>query len=116
MEKRKYSQWKFIATFVVVMGAFAGVKYAFGIEVTPSPTIPVGRENVRVNEEEVAMDDEVRSERLEVMVDDIENTEGDILFEEITDSVDSIPSNSDNSVELSDIKIDEKIKEMLKEE
>lgn len=33
MEKRKYSQWKFIATFVVVMGMFAGVRYAFGIEV-----------------------------------------------------------------------------------
>ena len=98
MEKRKYSQWKFIATFVVVMGVFAGVKYAFGIEVTPSPTLSIERENVKVNEEDVEIDDEVRSEKLEVMVDDIENTEGDILFEEITDSVDSIPSNSDNSV------------------
>ena len=32
-KKRKYSQWKFITAFVVVMGLFAGVKYAFGIEV-----------------------------------------------------------------------------------
>ena len=32
-EKGKYSQWKFIAAFVVVMGLFAGVKYGFGIEV-----------------------------------------------------------------------------------
>lgn len=32
-EKRKYSQWKFITTFVVMMGFFAGVKHVMGIEV-----------------------------------------------------------------------------------
>lgn len=32
-EKKKYSQWKFIVTFVVVMGLFAGVKNVMGIEV-----------------------------------------------------------------------------------
>lgn len=74
MEKRKYSQWKFIAAFVVVMGLFAGVKYAFGIEGRPSPTLPVEGESERC---------EVRGERDEVVMDDIENTEDEVLFDEV---------------------------------
>ena len=87
-KKRKYSQWKFITAFVVVMGLFAGVKYAFGIEVK----LEVRGEGLEVRGEEL----EVRGEELEVSdegletSDDIENTEDEVLFEEVTDSVDTV--------------------------
>lgn len=32
-KKKKYSQWKFLVTFMVVMGLFAGVRHVFGIEI-----------------------------------------------------------------------------------
>ena len=87
-KKRKYSQWKFITAFVVVMGLFAGVKYAFGIEVkleVRGEGLEVRGEGLEVRGEEL----EVRGEELEVS-DDIENTEDEVLFEEVTDSVDSV--------------------------
>ena len=62
MEKRKYSQWKFITAFVVIMGLFAGVKYAFGIEVkleVRGERLEVRGEGLEVSEEEL----EEREER-----------------------------------------------------
>ncbi len=53
-KKRKYSQWKFITAFVVVMGLFAGVKYAFGIEVK----LEVSDERLAVSGEGLAVSDE----------------------------------------------------------
>lgn len=93
MEKRKYSQWKFIATFVVVMGMFAGVKYAFGIE-TPVKVEERGMELMGMNESQGSNGSEenlVNEE--ELVMDDIENTENieeEVLEEEVTDSVDSV--------------------------
>ena len=89
MEKKKYSQWKFIVTFVVVMGLFAGVRYAFEIEVRTSPTLPIEGKNIPTLPVE---GESVMNEEETVVLDDIENTEGDILFEGIMDSVDSIHS------------------------
>jgi len=82
MEKRKYSQWKFIATFVVVMGMFAGVKYAFGIEVRGvKKEVREVREEVREERCEVReVREEVREERCEVRE----------VREEGVDSVDSV--------------------------
>ncbi|MBO7591936.1 MAG: hypothetical protein J6T00_01005 [Bacteroidaceae bacterium] len=90
MEKRKYSQWKFIATFVVVMGMFAGVRYAFGIEVRG-----VKKEVRGVRCEVREVKDEVRGVKEEVreVKDEMRG-----VREEVVDSVDSIPSNSENSV------------------
>ena len=95
-KKRKYSQWKFITAFVVVMGLFAGVKYAFGIEVKLE--VRGEREEGRGMMEEVRDNErlemsgeglEVSGEELEVR-DDIENTEDEVLYEEVTDSVDTV--------------------------
>ena len=93
-KERKYSQWKFMAAFVVVMGVFAGVKYAFGIE-TPVKVEERGMELMGMNEslgsngsEENLVNEE------ELVMDDIENTENieeEVLEEEVTDSVDSVP-------------------------
>ena len=92
-KERKYSQWKFMAAFVVVMGVFAGVKYAFGIE-TPVKVEERGMELMGMNEslgsngsEENLVNEE------ELVMDDIENTENieeEVLEEEVTDSVDSV--------------------------
>ena len=92
-KERKYSQWKFMAAFVVVMGVFAGVKYAFGIE-TPVKVEERGVELMGMNEslgsngsEENLVNEE------ELVMDDIENTENieeEVLEEEVTDSVDSV--------------------------
>lgn len=92
-KERKYSQWKFMAAFVVVMGVFAGVKYAFGIE-TPVKVEERGVELIGMNEslgsngsEENLVNEE------ELVMDDIENTENieeEVLEEEVTDSVDSV--------------------------
>lgn len=84
MEKKKYSQWKFITTFVVVMCLFAGVKYAFGIEV-------IVKNEMRDEKLEVRSE---KKEEVVVMLDDIENTEDDVLFEESTDSMDSIKNSN----------------------
>jgi hypothetical protein len=51
-EKRKYSQWKFIVTFVVVMGIFAGIKQLFGIEVMVAAAKPQLTQKVEREEEE----------------------------------------------------------------
>ena len=94
-KKRKYSQWKFITAFVVVMGLFAGVKYAFGIEVkleVRGEGLAVSGEGLEVSDERLAArggELEVRDEGLETS-DEIENTEDEVLFEEVTDSVDSV--------------------------
>ena len=79
-EKNKYSQWKFIAVFVVVMGLFAGVKYVFGIEAGPSLPPPVEEEKVAMT----LMDDveEKQAEEEEFVLDDIENPEEDTVYEE----------------------------------
>ena len=79
-EKNKYSQWKFIAVFVVVMGLFAGVKYVFGIEAGPSLPPPVEDEKVAMT----LMDDveEKQAEEEEFVLDDIENPEEDTVYEE----------------------------------
>ena len=92
-KERKYSQWKFMAAFVIVMGVFAGVKYAFGIE-TPVKVEERGVELMGMNEslgsngsEENLVNEE------ELVMDDIENTENieeEVLEEEVTDSVDSV--------------------------
>ena len=92
-KERKYSQWKFMAAFVMVMGVFAGVKYAFGIE-TPVKVEERGVELMGMNEslgsngsEENLVNEE------ELVMDDIENTENieeEVLEEEVTDSVDSV--------------------------
>ena len=83
MEKKKYSQWRFIATFVVVMGLFAGVRYAFGIEVRGVKKEVRGvRDEVRGEKNEVR---EVRGERLEVR--DVRDVRDE---EEGVDSVDSV--------------------------
>lgn len=92
-EKGKYSQWKFIAAFVVVMGLFAGVKYGFGIEV-PVKVVERGLRaearwaNIKeeVMEEEKVVEEEMVEEEM-VVLDDIENTEDEVLFEEEEDSV-----------------------------
>ena len=88
-KKRKYSQWKFITAFVVVMGLFAGVKYAFGIEVKLE--VRSEREEGRGMMEEVRDVEGLAAtgEKLEAS-DDIENTEDEVLYEEVTDSVDSV--------------------------
>ena len=52
-EKRKYSQWKFIATFVVVMGIFAGVKQLFGFEVMVAAPKPQLTQQVERKKEEI---------------------------------------------------------------
>ena len=70
------------------MGLFAGVKYAFGIEVkleVRGEGLEVRGEGLEVRGEGL----EVRGEELEVS-DDIENTEDEVLFEEVTDSVDTV--------------------------
>lgn len=82
-----------MAAFVVVMGVFAGVKYAFGIE-TPVKVEERGMELMGMNEslgsngsEENLVNEE------ELVMDDIENTENieeEVLEEEVTDSVDSV--------------------------
>ena len=82
-----------MAAFVVVMGVFAGVKYAFGIE-TPVKVEERGVELMGMNEslgsngsEENLVNEE------ELVMDDIENTENieeEVLEEEVTDSVDSV--------------------------
>ena len=79
-EKKKYSQWKFIAVFVTVMGLFAGVKYVFGIEAGPSLPAPVEKEKVVMT----IMDDveEKKAEEDEFVLDDIENPEEEVLEEE----------------------------------
>ena len=92
-KERKYSQWKFMAAFVVVMGVFAGVKYAFGIE-TPVKVEERGMELMGMNESQGSNGSEenlVNEE--ELVMDDIENTENieeEVLEEEVTDSVDSV--------------------------
>ena len=92
-KERKYSQWKFMAAFVVVMGVFAGVKYAFGIE-TPVKVEERGMELMGMNESQGSNGSEenlVNEE--ELVMDDIENTENieeEVLKEEVTDSVDSV--------------------------
>lgn len=92
-KERKYSQWKFMAAFVVVMGVFAGVKYAFGIE-TPVKVEERGVELMGMNESQGSNGSEenlVNEE--ELVMDDIENTENieeEVLEEEVTDSVDSV--------------------------
>lgn len=92
-KERKYSQWKFMAAFVVVMGVFAGVKYAFGIE-TPVKVEERGVELIGMNESQGSNGSEenlVNEE--ELVMDDIENTENieeEVLEEEVTDSVDSV--------------------------
>ena len=77
-EKRKYSQWKFIAVFVVVMGLFVGVKHVFGIEV------PVKEQTkmVELAQEEVNVQEDIPEEQEVVVMDDIENPEDEMLYEE----------------------------------
>lgn len=87
---RKYSQWKFIATFVVVMGLFAGVKYALGIEV-PVKAEERGMKLMGMNENNGNNGNDMNEENLvneeEMVLDDIENTEDEVLFEDEEDSV-----------------------------
>ena len=90
-EKGKYSPWKFIAAFVVVMGLFASVKHGFGIEV-PVKVVERGfRAEVRWTniKDEVMEEKEVEEEM--VVLDDIENTEDEVLYEDEEDSV-AVPS------------------------
>ena len=88
-EKRKYSQWKFIAVFVAVMGLFAGVKYTFGIEVDVKEERKIAA--LRGEEDNLQLDrtnnDNMVINEEEMVMDDIENTEDEVLFEEEKDSV-----------------------------
>ena len=92
-EKGKYSQWKFIATFVVVMGLFASVKYGFVIEVP----VKVVERGVRAEarfatiKEEVMEEEKVVEEEV-VVLDDIENTEDEVLYEEEKEDSVVLPS------------------------
>ena len=92
-EKGKYSQWKFIATFVVVMGLFASVKYGFGIEV-PVKVVERGlRAEARfANIKEEVMEEEKVVEEEMVVLDDIENTEDEVLYEEEKEDSVVLPS------------------------
>ena len=92
-EKGKYSQWKFITTFVVVMGLFASVKYGFGIEV-PVKVVERGlRAEARfANINEEVMEEEKVVEEEVVVLDDIENTEDEVLYEEEKEDSVVLPS------------------------
>ncbi len=90
-EKGKYNQWKFIAMFVVVMGLFAGIKHAFSIEVPVKEEGRRMKDDVRRTElmadDEGEMKEEAAKEEEAVMMDDIEDTRDEILFEDEEDPV-----------------------------
>lgn len=90
-EKGKYNQWKFIAMFVVVMGLFAGIKHAFSIEVPVKEEGRRMKDDVRGTElmtnEGIGMKEETLKEDEELLMDDIEDTRDEILFEDEEDSV-----------------------------
>lgn len=90
-EKGKYNQWKFIAMFVVVMGLFAGIKHAFSIEVPVKEKGRRMKDDVRGTElmtnEGIGMKEETLKEDEELLMDDIEDTRDEILFEDEEDSV-----------------------------
>ena len=81
-EKKKYSQWKFITFFVVLMGVFAGVKYVFGIEVPMQAKPKVEKLMALAEQVKEVVPEEKDVEEEEFVLDDIENPEEEVLDEE----------------------------------
>ena len=81
-EKKKYSQWKFITFFVVLMGVFAGVKYVFGIEVPVQAKPKVEKLMAQVEQVVEVVPEEEEVEEEVFVLDDIETPEEEALFEE----------------------------------
>ena len=89
--KKKYSQWRFIAAFGVVMGLFAGVRHLFGIEV------PLHVEK----REMVGLVERVPTEEKAEPVLEEENlyaTEDETIYEEVPDSLPYDSSHHDTVV------------------
>lgn len=81
-EKKKYSQWKFITFFVVLMGVFVGVKYVYGIEVPVQAKPKVEKLMALTEQVKEVVPEEKDVEEEEFVLDDIENPEEEVLDEE----------------------------------
>lgn len=113
-KKRKYSQWKFLVTFAVVMGLFAGVRHMFGIEIPlhieERPVAGLLAETPRAEEPEPRMDemdfytkeDDVQEEEMQEEEDVPDPSPFDSLsYTAVADTVDTVGVVMDSTFRIS---------------